>query len=78
MGLGTKNRLLRVANLCRDHLRQTHAAEAALVEEYIAEMEGAAEDGDHTAWAQFTDTKRSDAEMLERLDTAFRKWLNGE
>lgn len=77
MSLGTKNRLQRVTNLCRDHLRQAHADEAALVEEFIAETESSA-DGEQSPWAEFTDTKRSDAEMLAGLDAAFQRWLNGE
>lgn len=77
MGLGTKNRLLQVSSLCRDHLREKYADQKALVEEYIAEIEGA--EGDTaSAWMQFTDVKRSNAEMLQRLESAFEKWLCGE
>lgn len=79
MSLGTKNRLLRIANLCREHLRQFRSDQGELVEEYIAEMENSSGGEErHTVWSRFADTKRSDAEMLERLDAAFQRWLDGE
>ncbi len=75
MSMGTKNRLALVATLCRDHLRQNHSDQADLVEEFIAEIQASSEDN---AWLQFTDAKRSDAEMRDRVDQAFQAWLNGE
>lgn len=72
MGLGTKNRLQQIAAACTAHLRERHTDKLALVEEFITEIEGA----DPTRWSQFTDLKRSDAEMLQRVDAAFEKWLN--
>lgn len=77
MSIGTKNRLQRIGTVCRDHLRQTHADsdEATLVEEFIAEIQST---DDETPWAQFTDAKRSDGEMIDRVEAAFQKWLNGE
>lgn len=73
MSLGTKNRLLQNANACKDHLRAAFRDRAALVEEFIAEIEGPA--ADPAAWSRFTDLKRSRSEMLERAEAAFRDWL---
>ena len=75
MSLGTKNRQRRNADLCKEYLRREHAAQAALVEEFIREIEGPEEEPNLAAWAQFTDTKRSDAEMLERVGVKFQEWL---
>jgi len=75
MSLGTKNRQRRNADLCKEHLRREYAAQAALVEEFILEIEGPEESADLAAWAQFTDNKRSDAEMLERVGERFSQWL---
>lgn len=72
MSLGTKNRLQQIATLCKAHLRERHADKPALVEEFITEIEG----DDPTRWSQFTDLKRSHAEMLGRVDAVFRNWLN--
>jgi hypothetical protein len=72
MSLGTKNRLQQIATACKAHLRERHPDKLALVEEFITEIEG----GDPTRWSQFTDLKRSDAEMRARVDEAFEKWLN--
>ena len=73
MGLGTKNRITQSATLCREHLRTTHPDKLALVNEFIAEIQGS--EGD-AMWSQFTDMKRSDSEMLQRAGDAFLKWLN--
>lgn len=74
MSLGTKNRQRRNADLCKEHLRREHAAQSALVEEFILEIEGPEESADLAAWAQFTDTKRSDSEMLDRVEERFLEW----
>lgn len=72
MNLGTKNRMLRDATLCREHLRQRHNDKLALVNEFIAEIEG---DKGDAAWSQFTDLKRDEREMLQRTGDAFQTWL---
>ena len=76
MSIGTKNRLAQTAALCRAHLRENHRDQLALVEELIAEIEGAGQSHDPTSWNQFTDAKRSTTEMIQRVDAAFAKWLN--
>jgi hypothetical protein len=75
MGKGTKNRLQETADACTTYLREQHADKAALVMEFIAEIEG--RDEDATRWNQFTDVRRSRAEMLQRVDAAFQAWLSG-
>ncbi len=77
MGLGIKNRQAQTAECCREHLRATYHAQAALVEEFIREIEGAPEAPDVTRWGQFTDTSRRQDAMLQRLDECFRRWLDG-
>ena len=72
MSIGTKNRLQQIGTTCKAHLRERNADKLALVEEFITEIEGS----DPTRWSQFTDLRRSDAEMLLRVDAAFEKWLN--
>jgi hypothetical protein len=72
MSVGTKNRLQQIGIDCKAHLRTHHADKLALVNEFIAEIEGP----DPTRWSQFTDLKRDSAEMRRRLDAAFEKWLN--
>lgn len=72
MALGSKNRLAHNAELCRGHLRKEHADSLALVEEFIVEIEGS--EGD-AAWNQFTDLKRQEREMIQRVDDAFQKWM---
>lgn len=72
MSLGTKNRMLRNATLCREHLRQSHKDMLALVNEFIAEIEG---DKGDAAWSQFTDLKRDEREILHRTEDAFQMWL---
>ena len=66
MSLGTKNRLNQIALTCKAHLRDRYKSKLALVEEFIREIEGS----DPTRWNQFTDLKRSDAEMLGRVEAA--------
>jgi hypothetical protein len=73
MVLGTQNRILHNAALCCDHLLKGHQDKLALVNEFISEMEGS--EGD-AGWNQFTDLKRSEREMLQRVEVAFMKWLN--
>jgi len=76
MSMGTKNRLNLIGTTCKAHLREQHASSGALVEEFILEIEGSGKDADANAWSQFTDAKRDNAEMLERVDAAFGAWLN--
>lgn len=78
MNLGTKNRLNHIATACKSHLREAHPTKVALVNEFIAEIEGidGSGEGDVARWSQFTDVKRSQAEMLQRVDEAFTQWLN--
>ena len=76
MGLGTKNRQQQTAELCRQHLRKRAKDELPLVEEFIEEFEGARENCDVSRWGRFTDVKRDDEEMLQRLDAYFENWLN--
>jgi len=75
MSMGTKHRQKDAADLCKQHLRERHADKRALVEEFIAEIEG--REKDHTRWSQqFADQRQVDPEMLQRVDAAFEKWLN--
>ncbi|MEI8340508.1 MAG: hypothetical protein WCH43_03100 [Verrucomicrobiota bacterium] len=76
MGLGTKNRQNQTADVCKQHLRDTHKECLALVEEFIHEFEGTGKSHDITRWSQFTDIKGIQDEMLERLDVHFDQWLN--
>ncbi len=76
MSMGTKNRLNLIGTTCKAHLREQHASSGGLVEEFILEIEGSGKDADANAWSQFTDAKRDNAEMLERVDAAFGAWLN--
>lgn len=76
MSLGTKHRLKEAADLCKQHLREKHRGQGVLVEEFIAEFEG--KERDHTRWSQeFADQRQMDAEMLQRANDVFEKWLNG-
>jgi hypothetical protein len=76
MSLGTKHRLKEAADLCKQHLRETHPKQSTLIDEFTAELEG--KERDHTIWSQrFADQGQVDAEMLERVDAAFEKWLSG-
>ena len=77
MSVGTKNRLNQISILCKAHLREKYADQKGLVEEFIPEIEGTGKSHDATKWSQFTDLRRSDAEMYQRVDEAFEKWLNG-
>lgn len=78
MNLGTKNRLNQIATVCKAHLHEANPTKVALVNEFITEIEGTdgTGEGDITRWSQFTDVKRSQAEMLQRVDEAFARWLN--
>ena len=78
MSIGTKNRLNQIGTTCKAHLREAHVDKLALVEEFIAEIEGSGKVPDTTRWNQFTNLKRDDKEMLQRVDEAFEKWLGGE
>ena len=78
MGLGTKNRQNQTADLCKEHLRLTHAAQGTLVEDFILEIEGMGKSKDILQWSQFTNMDRNQASMLGRLDEKFNRWLNGE
>jgi hypothetical protein len=75
MGLGTKNRQKQTADICKQHLREKYRDQGALVEEFIAEIEGTDKNRDAT-WGRFTDIKDIQKEMLKRLDVHFEKWLN--
>ena len=76
MSIGTKNRLNQTGTTCKAHLREQHSQQLSLVEEFIAEIEGTGKSQDATKWNQFTDAKRSTAEMLQRVDAAFDAWMN--
>ncbi len=73
MSLGTRNRLIHNATLCGDHLRKGHGDKLALVNEFIAEIE---REEAAAAWNRFTDLKRSEREMLQRVAAEFERWLN--
>jgi hypothetical protein len=76
MSLGTKNRQIRTAQLCKEHLRSKFADRATLVEEYISEVEGIGKDRDITKWGTFTDIKNLTNDTLTRVEQEFRSWLN--
>jgi hypothetical protein len=76
MGLGTKNRQKKTADICKQHLREKYRDKPGLVEEFIVEFEGARKNCDVTRWGQFTDIKDIKEEMLKRLEVHFEKWLN--
>ena len=76
MSLGTKNRQIQTADVCKQHLRHKHADKLVLVEEFIGEFEGSGKERDITKWAQFTDASHVQEEMLKRLDEHFDSWLN--
>ena len=76
MGLGTKNRQKRTADICKLHLREKYQDLRELVEEFIVEIEGAPKNCDVTRWGRFTDVKGIQKEMLKRLEEHFEKWLN--
>lgn len=73
MSVGTKNRLAQTATLCKEHLRSTFPDQGDLLNEFIAEIEGA--DRDATAWAQFADLKRNSSDLVANAEAAFREWL---
>ena len=75
MAFGTKHRHQQQADACKAHLRHNHSAQGTLVEEFIAEIEGRERDKDQ--WSkQFSNERWIEAEMLQRVDEAFQKWLN--
>jgi hypothetical protein len=76
MALGTKNRQSETAQVCRAHLRENHQKNSALVEEFIAEIEGAGKNHDAARWLRFSDASWKNSEMLKRLDREFEAWLN--
>lgn len=76
MSIGTKNRLNQTGTTCKTHLREQYSKQLSLVEEFIAEIVGSGKSQDATKWNQFTDAKRSTAEMLQRVDAAFDAWMN--
>ena len=77
MGPGTKNRQAQVAEQCRAYLRRIYFTQAALVEEFIREIEGPEEEADVTRWGRFTDPSRSVEAMLRRVEGEFKEWLGG-
>ena len=76
MSIGTKNRQKQTAELCKQHLRQKYPDKPALVEEFIAEIEGPPHNCDLTRWGRFTDIKGMKREMFQRLERKFEDWLN--
>ena len=76
MSIGTKNRQKQTAELCKQHLRQKYPDKLALVEEFIAEIEGPPQNCDLTRWGKFSDIKDIKKEMFQRLEARFEKWLN--
>lgn len=77
MALGTKNRLHETGVACKTHLREQHSDKLAMVVEFIAEIEGTGAKQDLAAWNQFSDLRRNQAEMLQRVEAAFETWLAG-
>ena len=77
MALGTKTRLHETGVACKTHLREQHGDKLDLVTEFIAEIEGTGSKQDLTAWNQFSDLRRNQAEMLQRVEAAFQTWLAG-
>lgn len=63
-------------SLCKQHLRENHQRQIALVEEFILEIEGTGKTHDVAKWGQFADASWKNDEMLKRLDAEFEKWLN--
>ena len=76
MGLGTKNRQKQTAELCKQYLRQKYTDKLGLVEEFIVEIEGPAQNCDLTRWGRFTDIKGIKKEMFQRLEFRFENWLD--
>ncbi len=76
MSVGSKNRQIETANLCKQHLRVNHQRQIGLVEEFIVEIEGTGKNHDVAKWGQFADASWKNDEMFKRLNLAFEKWLN--
>jgi len=76
MSLGIENRQIETANLWKQHLRENHQRQIALVEEFIVEIEGTGKNHDVAKWGQFADASCKNDEMSKRLDAEFEKWLN--
>ena len=76
MGLGTKNRQHQTADHCKQHFREKYREKLGLVNEFIDEFEGTGRNQDITRWSQSADIKDIKAEMLQRLDEHFERWLN--
>lgn len=76
MALGTKNRQIQTAELCRQHLREKNQDKLGLVEEFIVEIEGTGKNHDMAKWGRFADASWKHDETLKRLDQEFEKWLN--
>ena len=76
MSLGTKNRQIQTAELCKQHLREKFQSNLGLVNEFITEIEGTGKNHDVSNWGQFADASWKNDEMLKRLDAEFEKWLN--
>jgi len=76
MSLGTKNRQIQTADLCKQHLRDKHMDKLVLVEEFVHEIEGSGKERDITKWGQFTDASRIQEQTFQRLDEHFEAWLN--
>ena len=74
--LGTKNRQIQTANLCKQHLREQNPTNLGLVNEFIVEIEGTGKNHDVSNWGQFADASWKNDAMLKRLDAEFEKWLN--
>ncbi len=77
MALGTKNRLHETGVTCKTHLQELHPDKADLVVEFIAEIEGTGSDRDLAAWNRFSDLRRDQNAMKERVEAAFQQWLAG-
>jgi hypothetical protein len=71
MSCGIKHRQQQTANACKQHLREKHMDELALVNDFILEIEGTGKSMDITRWSQFTDIKDIKEKMLKRVDEHF-------
>jgi len=75
MGSGIKNRQQQTAESCKQHLREAFPDEQVSVEEFIVEFEGRGKHHDITKWNRFTDAGHTQEEMFEKLDLAFKTWV---